>query len=110
MTVYQAKINAASSGDNTIVAAQTGKVIRVVAIMFTCAGEVTVTIKSSSGTSTTALTGAMSFAEFGGMSDHWMDSGRLDTPYFVETAVGEALVFTLGGSVQVSGTLNYVLL
>src|ERR1044071_4655689 len=41
-TVKQAKIAASASGDTPVVAAVTGKKIRVIALVFSCAGAVTV--------------------------------------------------------------------
>lgn len=100
-TVNVAAINAAAAGNNTLVAAVSGKQIRVTAITLVCAGAVTVTFQSGAGG--TALTGAMSFAANGGM-----DVDRTPPNYFCETAAGALLNMSLGGAVQVSGTLNYV--
>jgi len=60
--VKHAKIDAASSGDNTLVAAVTGKKIRVLAAFFTMTGTA-VTIRFEDGAGGTALTGQM---ELGG--------------------------------------------
>ena len=56
--IKRAKIDAASSGDNTLVAAVTGKKIRVLAAFFTMTGTA-VTIRFESGAGGTALTGQM---------------------------------------------------
>lgn len=53
--VKHAKIDAASSGDNTLVAAVTGKKIRVLAAFFTMTGTA-VTIRFEDGAGGTALT------------------------------------------------------
>lgn len=99
--VKQAKIDTASAGANELVAAVAAKKIRVIALTLVCAAAQAVTFK----TATTALTGAMSFAANGGM-----DINRTPPNYFLETVAGEALNLTLANAVQVSGTLNYILL
>lgn len=96
-----AKIDAASSGDNTIVAAVTGKKIRVIKYSLVCAGAVTVTFASAAGTGT-KLTGTMSFAANGGIADGFCPAGHF------ETAAGALLNMSLGGAVQVSGSLTYI--
>lgn len=101
LIVKAAKIDAASAGDNTVVAAVAGKKIRVVGIKFSVASDVTVTWKS--GTGGTALSGAETFKAGGGMSDYWGPHG-----YFFETSAGALLNCSLGGAVQVSGWLNYI--
>lgn len=92
-----ARINCAS-GDTTVVAAVTGRKIRVVGITFSCAAAVGVSFKSNS----TVLLGPMPFDTNGGM-DSYRGTGGL----FCETAVGEALVMTLSGTVAVQGGLMY---
>lgn len=96
-----AVIDLAASG--TVVAAVTGKRIRVVSYVLSAAGAVAITWKSG----TTALSGAMTLATgiplcaappealFGGLG------GQL------QTEPGEALNLTLSGAVQVSGHLIY---
>jgi len=97
--VKYAAISAASSGDNTLVAAVTAKKILVLNTQIICADIVSVTFKSGASTS---LTGAMSFAAKGGMVLPFVASG-----HFV-TAAGEALVMGLSSAVQVSGSLAYI--
>jgi hypothetical protein len=95
-----AVVNAAASGDNTIIAAPgAGKQIEVRGYHIAAAGAVTATWKSGS----TALTGAMTMAT-GTPHDaySWAD------PVFL-LAANEALVLTLGGAVQVSGHVTYVI-
>jgi hypothetical protein len=94
-----AKIDAASSGNNTLVAAVTGKKIRVLNYVLIAGGTVTATFQSGAGG--TALTGAMPFVANGGVAP-----GLDETGHF-ETAAGSLLNLSLNGAVQVSGHLKY---
>lgn len=99
-----AKIDTASSGNTTIVAADNaGRRVVVTAFAFVCGG--TVSVKFRSGASTD-LTGAMPFVANGGMSS---PSAGGDTAGYsvLETAAGESLVINLSGAVQVSGWVSY---
>jgi hypothetical protein len=98
LTQKFAKIDAASSGSNTIIAAVTGKKIRVLSYDLVCASAVAVTWRSNA----TALSGAKSFAANGGQVKNLSELGHL------ETVAGEALNLNLGTAVQVSGELTYV--
>jgi hypothetical protein len=102
--VLRAALSAASSGDQEIVAAVAGKVIRVLSVAFIAVTEVTVGFESHSAGGDAALTGVMSFPATGGMVlNH--------NPYgWFQTRVGEALHITLGGAVQVSGCFTYQVL
>jgi hypothetical protein len=101
-TIKRAAISAASSGDNTLVAAVADKKIKVLSVLLVAADEVTVRFES--GASGTALTGVMSLAANAGFvlpapadpSNHWF-----------ETGVNTLLNLELGGAVQVSGVLSY---
>lgn len=95
-----AAISAASSGDNTIVAAVTGKKIRV--INYALVATTAVTVAFESGAGGTALTGDMSIGATGGIVAPDADSG------WFETAAGALLNMELGGAVQVSGHICYV--
>lgn len=97
--VKRAVISGATSGDNALVAAVTGKKIRVISLFLIAAGAVTVRFESGAGG--TALTGVMSVAANGGMV--------LNTNYdgWFQTAEGVLLNMELGGAVQVSGALTY---
>jgi len=97
--VKHAAIDIASSGDNTVVAAVSGKKLRVVSINFVCATAVTVTIKSGASTS---LTGGMAFGANGGIAPGIFPDGHF------ETAAGEAFVMNLSDAVSVDGWLKYV--
>lgn len=93
-----AVVSAASSGDNTLVAAVTGKSLRIFKLVLVFAADVDVIFKSGS----TALTGTISMKAGGSIV--------LDfdiCPWFV-TGAGEAFVMNLSGAQQVSGNLYSV--
>jgi hypothetical protein len=101
--VKYAAIGTATSGDNTIVAAVTGKKIRVVSLYLHAAGDVDVYVVDGAnndmiGKSTQAL-------------DLTTNSGCV-LPYnpggWAETASGQTLDINLGGNVRVAGVLSYV--
>jgi len=98
--VKYAVIDAATSGDNSIVAAVAGKKIRVVSGFAIGAG--TVTARFESGASGTALTGQMSIAVNTGFVLPYNPAG------WFETAVGAALNLELSAAVSVDGSLSYV--
>ncbi len=98
--VKQAQINyATQTTPGAIVAAVTGKKIRVIAMHFVATGAVTVTWKSA----TTTICAAQSYAANGVVDVNWAPCGHL-----FETVAGEALNIVLGGAVQVSGVINYI--
>lgn len=94
-----AVIDAASSGDNTLVAAVTGKRIRVTSLYLVAAGAVTIRFESGAGG--TALSGQMTMAA----------NGVLVLPYnqfgWFTTAASALLNMELGGAVSVDGSLTY---
>lgn len=94
-----AAISGATSGDNTLVAANATKKIRVFALAIVAAGAVNVRFESAAGG--TALTGVMSFAANGGYVLPYNEAG------WFETAANQLLNMELGGAVQVSGQLTY---
>lgn len=96
-----AAIDAASSGNNTLVAAVTGKKIRVHEIVLFNGHTSTQTIRFESGAGGTALSGQMILAANGGFAPGWSEKG-----YF-ETAAGALLNLELGGATTVDGWLNY---
>ena len=100
MPLY-AKIDAASSGDNTLVAATSGRKIKVTALFLVAAGAVTVRFESAAGG--TALTGQMNFPANGGIVLPENSRG------WFETNAGELLNLELGGAVSVDGALTYEL-
>jgi hypothetical protein len=98
--VKQAQINyATQTTPGAIVAAVTGKKIRVLSMQLVTAGAVTVTWKSATDT----ICAAQSFAANAVFSANFGPQG-----YLFETAASAALNIVLGGAVQVSGTLNYI--
>ena len=97
--VKRAVLSGAGSGDNSVVAAVTGKRIRVVSLFLIAAGAVNVRFESGAGGD--ALTGVMSIAANGGLALNANYDG------WFQTNGGEALNMELGGAVQVSGALTY---
>lgn len=100
------KIDAASSGDNTLVAADTNRRIRVT--QYTLIASAAVSVKWKSGS--TDLSGAMALPANGGISATSPNDGDGRPAALIETAANEALVLNLSGAVQVSGHLTYDLL
>jgi hypothetical protein len=100
LTPKFAVIDDASSGDNTIVAAVSGKKIRVLSYVLVAAG--TVTARFESGAAGTALTGQMSLVDAVGVSAGFSPVGHF------ETAVDALLNLELSGAVSVDGHLTYV--
>lgn len=95
----RAKIDAAGAGDNTVIAAVAGKIIRVYAVVLIAAGAVTV--KFQSGASGTDLTGPLTLAANTGFSSSWSPVGLF------QTAEGALLNLNLGGAVVTGGWLIY---
>lgn len=93
-----AKIDIATSGDNTIIAGVLGQTIKVYQIMFICASPVNVTPKNGA----TALTGVLEFLTNGGMVLDF--NGE---PWFL-TSSGNDFILNLSGNVQVSGRIYYI--
>jgi hypothetical protein len=93
-------INATAGGDTTIVAGVPERKIRIVAIMFTCAGNVDISFKSGSAST---IINTMSFAKSGGPAVNFMPAG-----YFCETATGQPFVMNLSAAVNVRGMINYL--
>jgi hypothetical protein len=105
LQVKYAIINAASSGNNTLVAAVTGKKIRVISMFLTTDAAVTATIQSGAGG--TALVGALSLGDSTGTNAPGFVLGE-NTHGWFQTAAGALLNLNLSGAVQVSGCLSYV--
>lgn len=95
-------VSAASSGDNTLLAAQTGSKIRVLSYTLVAAG--TVTVAFESGASGTALTGDMTLIAGVPLVVPFQREGHF------ETAASTLLNLELGGNVQVSGHIVYALI
>lgn len=94
-----AVIDNATSGDNTIVAAVTGKKIRVLAYLMVAAGAVNTRFESGAGG--TALTGQMNWATNTGAMGNYSPVGHF------ETAAGALLNLELSGAVSVDGYMVY---
>jgi len=97
--VKYAIIDAATSGDNTIVTAVTGKRIRVLSYVLVSAG--TVTARFESGAGGTALTGQMTTAANSVISAPYNPHGHF------QTAEGALLNLELSGAVSVDGHITY---
>lgn len=100
LTPKFAKIDVASSGDNTLVAAVTDKKIRVLQVMLMAAG--TVTVRFESGASGTALSGQMELTAQTGFVLPYSPVG------WFETASNTLLNLELSAAVSVDGLLVYV--
>jgi hypothetical protein len=100
LTPKFAIIDAATSGDNTLVAAVTSKKIRVLAAFMVSAG--TVNARFESGAGGTALTGQMNLVANSGFVLPFNPVG------WFETAVTTLLNLELSGAVSVDGSLVYV--
>lgn len=100
LTPKFAVIDHATSGDNTLVAAVTGKKIRVLAVYLVSAG--TVTTRFESGAGGTALSGQMNLVANTGLVLPFNPVG------WFETAASTLLNLELSGAVSVDGGLTYV--
>ena len=94
-------ISAASSGNNTLLAASTGYKIRV--LSYTLVAAATVTASFQDGAGGTALTGAMTLIAGVPLVVNLQKEGHF------QTTVSTLLNLSLGGAVQVSGHLTYAL-
>jgi len=94
-------IDAAESGDNTLVAAVSDKRIRVLSLFAVASGAVLVRFESDTGG--TALTGQMSAAANGNIEMSFNPEG------WFQTVAGELLNMELGSATSVDGCLTYVL-
>lgn len=100
LTPKFAKIDAATSGDNTLVASVTDKKIRVLSLMMVSAG--TVTARFESGASGTALSGQMNLIASSGFTLPFNPAG------WFETAASTLLNLELSGAISVDGMLTYI--
>lgn len=94
-------VAAAGNGDNTLVAAVTGKKIRVLAGHLTMTGTA-VTIRFESAASGTALTGQMTPLQGTSISLPFCPLGHF------ETIAGQLLNLELGGAQAVAGWIVYI--
>lgn len=97
-----AAIAAATGGNNTLVAAVTGKSIRVIGVVLVASGGAN-TVRFESDADGTALTGQMDLA-----ADGQLVSGYNPAGWF-ETVAGELLNLELANATAVAGYLVYVL-
>jgi hypothetical protein len=98
-----AAIDVAASGDNTLVAADATRKVKVLSYVLVADAAVTARWKSGAAGN---LSGAMSLAANGGAVAPAIAPGQ---GHWLETAVNQALVLNLGGAVGVRGHLSYVL-
>ena len=97
-SIQFAAINVAADGE--LVAAVSGKKIRVISYLIVAAAAETVTFESDG----TPISGVIPLSANGGVSY----AGGLEAPAF-ETAAGESLDIDLGATESVDGHLAYVL-
>lgn len=100
LTPKFAIIDAASNGDNTILASVSSKKIRVLALFLVAAG--TTTVRFESGASGTALTGQMNLIANSGFTLPYNPVG------WFETAATTLLNLELSANVSVDGCFTYV--
>jgi hypothetical protein len=99
-----AVINASASGSNTIVAAVTGKRIRVLSYVMIAAGDVTVTWRSAAN----AISGPMALATNGGAAPAAGQATPAGLIGQFQTEQGEALNMNLSAAIAVGGHLAYI--
>ena len=104
--VKRAVINCGTSGDNELVAAVTGKKIKVLGVVLFPAGDVSIRFESGAGG--TALTGVMPLNGASGMKDRLILTPVAPGLHYFETASGGSLNLELSGAVDVDGFLLYV--
>jgi hypothetical protein len=97
-----AVIDTAASGDNTIVAADATRKIKVMSYVVVADAALAVRWKSGAATS---LSGAMSLAPNGGVATAAAPPGS----WLMETAPAQNLVLNLGGAVGARGHIAYFL-
>ena len=102
--VKRAAIDASGSGDNELIAAVTGKKIKVLAVFLVATEAVAATLYTGPQASGTALTGPVGLADNGGFvlnapANEWM--------HWLETAASAELNLYLSAAKQVSGSVLY---
>lgn len=100
VVVKYAVIDASASGNNTIVAAVTGKKLRVISLFYLAAGTVTCTFQSGAGG--TAITGPLPHTAQTGAVLNYNEDG------WFETAAGSLLNLNLNAAIAVAGALSYI--
>jgi hypothetical protein len=99
--VLYAVVAASTGGDNTLVAAVTGKKIRVISLALVATGGAN-TVRLESGASGTAITGQMDLASDGQLVLQYNPAG------WCETAASALLNLELSAATAVAGMLAYV--
>ncbi len=99
--VQYAVVAAATLDNNTLVAAVTGKKIRVVQLVLVASGGAN-NVRLESGASGTALTGVMNLAANGQLIWQYNPAG------WCETAAAALLNLELSAATSVAGVLGYV--
>jgi hypothetical protein len=100
LAVKYAVIDAATSGNNTLVASVENKKIRVLSAFLVSAG--TVTVRFESGADGTALTGQMNLVANTGFVLPYNPHG------WFQTADSTLLNLELSGAISVDGSLTYI--
>lgn len=98
--VKHAVIDSATSGDNELVAAVSGKKIVVLQLLLISAGSMTVRFESGAGG--TALTGQMNVVQGSGFRLEYSPIGHF------ATVAGESLNMELSSAVSADGYLKYI--
>lgn len=102
-TILSAPINAALTGDNTLIAAVAGKSIHVVDLFLVAAGTTNLTFKDGAA----ALTGAIPMAANGQL----ILPENPNSEWFATTNPANAFVLNSSGTtIQISGIIHYFLL
>lgn len=102
-TILSAPINAALTGDNTLIAAVVGKTIHVVDMFLVVAGTTNLTFKDGAS----ALTGAIPMVANGSLILH----ENPNSEWFATTNPANSFVMNSSGTtIQVSGIIHYFLL
>lgn len=101
-----AVIAASSSGDNEVVAAVTGRKVRVLAFHLSFGGTVNAKWKSGTSTDKSGLLYGVAATQVAGRA-HVPAPSQQTPPFMFETAAGEALNLNLSGAVAVGGWVTY---
>lgn len=102
-TIFSAPINAALTGDNTLIAAVPGKTIHVVDMLLVSAGVTNLTFKDGAA----AISGPMPMVANGQIVLH----ENPNSEWFATTNPANALIVNSSGTtIQLSGIIHYILL
>lgn len=95
------RVNASSSGDNTLIAAVASRKLRIIAYAIVAAGTVTALFQDSAGSPN--IFGGFDLVANSGV----VFAGSLNGPAF-DTIAGNGLELNLSGAIAVKGHLTYV--